>query len=145
MHNENVPAAVASIVAAAIQSGIVRTTADIATLTASLYRGMCAPEAVGNGEDHSRPARHDTGERAASWKPQVSGRAKDHIVCLECGDPFRSLGTPLRTHGLSPSEYRVKHGIPESVPLACADYSEQRRRIAERTVARSAIRRRCSL
>lgn len=68
-------------------------------------------------------------------EPAVSVRKSvqpDHLACLECGAKFKMLKRHLRTeHGLSPSEYRARFGLPESYPMVASDYAEVRARLAK--------------
>ncbi len=36
----------------------------------------------------------------------------DKIECLECGRMFRALGQHLKTHSITPDEYKEKYGLP---------------------------------
>lgn len=79
------------------------------------------------------------GDRLAEEKGEDSGRAytsktsiqKHRIICLECSESFKQLSRRhLLGHGLTPKEYRGKHGIPSRQALAARSVSEQRKRIA---------------
>lgn len=51
----------------------------------------------------------------------------DRIVCLLCGNDFRSLEPHLsRAHEMSADEYREKYGLPYRRGLCCADFSERK-------------------
>jgi len=42
----------------------------------------------------------------------------DVIICMECGEERKSLTAPhLKTHNLTPDEYRIKWGYPAKTPL----------------------------
>lgn len=50
------------------------------------------------------------------------------ILCHECGRAFRMITAGhLRTHGLTPEEYRLRHGLARRVGLCCGEYAEAHR------------------
>jgi predicted transcriptional regulator len=57
-----------------------------------------------------------------------------YVICLECGKKMRTLKAHLRkTHHLMPAEYFRRYGLdPKKYPLVCKEYSEQRRKLAQR-------------
>ena len=57
-----------------------------------------------------------------------------YVICLECGKKMRTLKAHLRkTHHLLPAEYFRRYGLdPKKYPLVCKEYSEQRRKLAQR-------------
>lgn len=56
----------------------------------------------------------------------------DAIVCLECGQSYKSIRRHLRTsHGLSPEEYRRRWNLPSDYPVAAPDYSAKRSEMAK--------------
>jgi predicted transcriptional regulator len=58
----------------------------------------------------------------------------DHLVCLVCGKPFKSLRRHLQTaHGLAPAAYREMFDLARDYPIVAAASSEQRAAIARRT------------
>lgn len=57
---------------------------------------------------------------------------RNKVICLECGKEFKQLsGKHLGLHGLSPKEYKKKHGIPLRQSLSARTLSAKRRRIAK--------------
>lgn len=74
-------------------------------------------------------------ELETALTPAVSIRASvksDHLVCLEDGKRFKTLKRHLATdHGLNPSEYRTKWGLPADYPMVAASYAERRRALAK--------------
>jgi predicted transcriptional regulator len=57
---------------------------------------------------------------------------RNKVICLECGKEFRQLsGKHLGLHGLSPKDYKSKHGIPFRQSLSARSLSAKRRRIAK--------------
>lgn len=59
---------------------------------------------------------------------------EDHITCLVCGKRMKAtLKRHLRSdHGLHEHEYRMRFGIDEKTPLVSKNYSDTRKRIAEK-------------
>jgi len=74
-------------------------------------------------------------EEPAVEKKAVQGKAsilKGKVICLECGREFKQLGEfHLTSHGLTPKEYKKKHGIPLGQALISKDLSAKRRRVAK--------------
>jgi predicted transcriptional regulator len=61
------------------------------------------------------------------WRTSIT---RQNITCLECGQPFRQLGTThLQRHGLDPRSYRTRYGIPRDVPLSARELTQKRRQI----------------
>lgn len=54
----------------------------------------------------------------------------DTATCLECGRQLQSLGPHVRVHGLTPDEYRAKHGIPFTAPLSTPHVRAHARTVA---------------
>jgi len=65
----------------------------------------------------------------------VEGKAsiqRDKVICLECDKEFRQLGkSHLSSHGLTPREYKKKHGIPLGQALISKSLSAKRRKVAK--------------
>ena len=54
------------------------------------------------------------------------------VICLECGGEFKLLTAGhLRSHGLTPRQYRKKWGIPRKMALAAKVLSARRRKLAK--------------
>src|ERR1700761_2143028 len=59
---------------------------------------------------------------------------EDHIICLEDGLKFQTLKNHLmKSHGLTPDEYRRKWGLPGSYPMVAPSYSKKRSDVAKVT------------
>jgi predicted transcriptional regulator len=55
----------------------------------------------------------------------------DHLVCMEDGLSMKMLKRHLLTvHGMTPEEYRVKWGLPDSYPMVAAEYAKLRSSLA---------------
>jgi len=67
-------------------------------------------------------------EYAPAIDPKRAIREKS-IICLECGKTFKVLTKKhLATHGLTPEEYKAKHGYPKKVSLICKSLARERRK-----------------
>jgi predicted transcriptional regulator len=68
-------------------------------------------------------------EQAAS-KPSMAPEKsiqKNRVVCLECGETFKMLSPKhLKSHDLTPKEYRKKYGFSMRQPLCAKSLSERR-------------------
>jgi predicted transcriptional regulator len=70
-------------------------------------------------------------DAAASKNPQSSIQ-HEQVVCLECGYTFQLLSNRhLALHGLTPREYKQKHGIRMAQPLSARALSDRRRKLAK--------------
>jgi predicted transcriptional regulator len=80
----------------------------------------------------SQPA-NDEPEPLKPAVPIKKSVFKEHIVCLEDGQKFKSLKRHLRSkYGLSPDEYRQKWGLPADYPMVAPGYSEKRSKLAKK-------------
>lgn len=76
-------------------------------------------------------------EKAAKTEeqPAISGIdsiQRTKVICLECGKAFRQLSAKhLRSHNLTPREYKQKHSIPLRQSLSARSLSARRRKIAK--------------
>lgn len=58
---------------------------------------------------------------------------EDRVICLECGAEFRQLtANHLKTHQLSPREYKRKWGFPLKQPLAARVLTSLRSKSAKK-------------
>lgn len=72
---------------------------------------------------------------ASEYVPAVPVRSSvkpDYIISLIDGRKFKSLKRHLSTHGLTPAEYRERYGLKPDYPMVAANYSAQRREVAQR-------------
>jgi len=56
----------------------------------------------------------------------------DYITSLIDGSKLKSLKRHLTKHGLTPQEYRARYNLKADYPMVAANYSAQRRAVAER-------------
>jgi predicted transcriptional regulator len=70
-------------------------------------------------------------EEAVSRDPQSSIQ-RNQVICLECGKAFKLLSNRhLALHGLTPREYKHKHGIRMTQALSARTLSTRRRKLAK--------------
>ncbi len=78
----------------------------------------------------------EAGQETGQPKPAVpieESIQDEYIVCLECGQRFRTLKAHLRrAHNLTPVDYCERFGLdPKKYHLVSRNYSEQRRQLAK--------------
>ena len=56
---------------------------------------------------------------------------RDALISFEDGRPYAMLRRHLRTHGLTPEEYRAKWGLPSDYPMVAPGYSAKRSEVAK--------------
>ncbi len=57
----------------------------------------------------------------------------EYLVCLEDGRRLKTLRKHLGAKfNMTPDEYRQKWGLPPDYPMACKEFSEKRRELAQR-------------
>lgn len=54
----------------------------------------------------------------------------DHLVSFEDGRPYKSMKRHLSARGLTPDDYRIKWGLPDTYPMVAPNYSAQRSALA---------------
>lgn len=68
--------------------------------------------------------------------PAVTARkslsSREHIISMIDGKPYKSLKRHLKTHGLTPAEYRQRYGLKPDYPMVAPDYAERRREMAKK-------------
>ncbi|WP_224761465.1 MucR family transcriptional regulator [Brevundimonas aurantiaca] len=67
--------------------------------------------------------------------PAVTARKSladpDRIVSMIDGRPYSSLTRHLRTHGLTPDDYRARYKLPADYPMIAPGYSARRSALAK--------------
>ncbi len=57
----------------------------------------------------------------------------EQVFCMECGKGFTTLKKHIAvSHNLSPKDYRKKFKIPAKTPLVAKNYSEAKKKIAQK-------------
>lgn len=70
-------------------------------------------------------------EESLPRDPQASIQ-RNQVICLECGKSFKLLSNRhLALHGLTPREYKQKHGIRMTQALSARTLSARRRKLAK--------------
>jgi predicted transcriptional regulator len=83
---------------------------------------------VSAGTQKTQPAMQEGKAPAVSVKSSVK---PDYVTCLECRGRQTVLKRHLQTaHGLTPSQYRARFGLPESHPLVAPNYAKKRADLA---------------
>jgi len=57
----------------------------------------------------------------------------EQVFCMECGKGFTTLKKHLSvSHSLTPKDYRKKYKVPAKTPLVAKNYSEAKKKIAQK-------------
>jgi len=74
-------------------------------------------------------------DSAKTWEPAVPVKKSvtpDAVICLCCGESFKSLKRHLQTaHQLDPTEYRAAFNLKSDYPLVAPNYATQRSELAK--------------
>jgi predicted transcriptional regulator len=92
-------------------------------------------EAIADSINRIFQTLQDLHQREQGGLPSVSqpeaSIQRNHVVCLECGKAFTLLShRHLALHGLTPKEYKRKHGLRMTQPLSAQSLSAKRRKLA---------------
>lgn len=120
----------------AVPDPLLELTADI--VTAYVSHNTVAPEAVPGLIEDVYKSLAAQGEAGAASReplepavPVSQSVTDDHIICLEDGQPYKSLKRHLRSkYELTPAEYRAKWGLPPDYPMVAPNYAKERSRLA---------------
>lgn len=95
--------------------------------------GLAGAGLAGAGQGAPEPA----GAALAEHTPAVSVRkslgSPDHLLSMIDGKPYRTLKRHLKTHGLTPEQYRTRYALKPDYPMVAPNYSEARRAMAKRS------------
>jgi predicted transcriptional regulator len=117
-----IPGLTTEIVAAYVGHHSIATT-DFGRLIATIGQ-----ELAGLGQEPEQPTKV---EPAVPVRRSVQ---PDHLVCLVCGKPFKSLRRHLRTsHDLTADSYRAMFQLARDYPMVAAASSARRAAIARRS------------
>jgi predicted transcriptional regulator len=65
--------------------------------------------------------------------PLEAAFGADKVFCMVCGKGMKTLKRHLSTaHGLKPGQYRKQYNIPAGTPLVAKNYSEARKKMAQK-------------
>lgn len=70
-------------------------------------------------------------------EPKSKKEVKDsilekHLISFEDGLGYRNLKRHLSARGLTPEQYRAKHGLPDDYPMVHPSYSAERSELAKK-------------
>jgi len=106
---------------------IVKAQASVRNMTDEEITSMVRRLAAGI-RDISLGACPDEAEQPLDLDPKKAVKEKT-VTCLECGKAFKVITKKhLASHGLTPEEYKAKHGYKKSMPLVCKSLQRERRK-----------------
>ncbi len=117
----------ADIVAA--QAGVTRMSAE--ELTEVLTKTYQSLKRIKNQEEGVTTEIPAVAAAAVAIEPKDSIQ-QNRVICLECGKEFKQLSrSHLKSHALTPKEYRKKHGLKANQALTAKSLSAKRRKTAK--------------
>ena len=106
---------------------IVKAQASVRNMTDEEITSMVRRLAIGI-RDISGEAPAGETEQAVDMDPKKAVKEKS-VTCLECGKSFKVITKKhLASHGLTPEEYKAKHGYKKTMPLVCKSLQRDRRK-----------------
>ena len=97
----------------------------IQQIAASLAGIGGGSQSQGQSEEAAAPKRASSAQVRKSITP-------DALISFEDNRPYKTLRRHLSGRGLSPEQYRDKHGLPSDYPMVAPSYSEHRRAMAHK-------------
>ena len=106
---------------------IVKAQASVRTMTDEEISSMVRRLAAGIREISEEGF---VGETAQPVEMDAKKAVKEKsITCMECGKSFKVITKKhLASHGLTPEEYKAKHGYKKTMPLVCKSLQRDRRK-----------------
>ena len=105
------------------------------TVAAADLRGVIESVKHAFGGTPSNPEPSSQGEAAKTWEPAVPVKRSvtpDAVICLCCGESFKSLKRHLQTaHQLDPIDYRAAFNLKPDHPLVAPNYATRRSELAK--------------
>ena len=93
-------------------------------IKASLHETFLTLKSLQDAETSGLPFAQAESKPAMSPEKSIQ---RNKVVCLECGQAFKMLSPKhLKSHDLTPKEYRKKHGFSMRQPLCAKSLSERR-------------------
>lgn len=106
---------------------IVKAQASVRNMTDEEITSMVKRLANGIKEISEGVAAADSSQ-APAMDPKKAIKEKS-VTCLECGKAFKVITKKhLASHGLTPEEYKEKHGFKKNTPLVCKSLQRDRRK-----------------
>jgi len=111
------------------QAGVTRMPADeLSEALTKTYDSLRRLKDFEEGISAEMPA---AAPAAVAMEPKASIQ-RNKIICLECGKEFKQLSrSHLRSHTLTPKEYKKKHNLKASQALTAKSLSAKRRKTAK--------------
>ena len=113
-------------VATAYFSNVSVSAADIPSVMGAITDGLKAADGPAATSDEAPPERPRTPERAEIERSITP----DALISFEDGRPYKTLRRHLTARGLTPIEYRAKHGLPDDYPMVAQNTSAARSQLA---------------
>lgn len=93
---------------------------EIVSMAQSVAKAIAAEMVLSSGVDIP-----EVGAPAGNGKASIK---ETSILCLECGKKFKVITKKhLAVHGMTPADYRAKHGLKKGMALACKSLTRARR------------------
>jgi predicted transcriptional regulator len=111
------------------QAGVTRMSAEeLSEALAKIYDSLKRIKDQEEGVVQEIPA---LGVSAVTIEPKASIQ-QNKVICLECGKEFKQLSkSHLKSHTLTPKEYKKKHGFKANQALTAKSLSAKRRKTAK--------------
>lgn len=108
---------------------IIKAQASVRTMTEDEIASMVKKISLSIKELSAGNLVESTPEEAPSGIDSKKAIKEKTILCLECQKVFKVLTKKhLAVHGLTPEEYRAKHGYKKGAPLIAKGLSRDRRK-----------------
>lgn len=107
---------------------IVKAQASARPMTEEEIVSMIKSVAKGIGSISAEQTQAETSSESAPAIDPKKAIKESSITCLECGKSFKVITRKhLANHGLTPEEYKAKHGYKKSQALAAKSLVRERR------------------
>jgi predicted transcriptional regulator len=112
-------------VATAYFSNVSVSAADIPSVMGAITDGLKAAD--GPAPDQAPPPERPRTPERAEIERSIT---PDALISFEDGRPYKTLRRHLTARGLTPIEYRAKHGLPDDYPMVAQNTSAARSQLA---------------
>ncbi len=109
--------------------------AEITTSLRQIFTTLMELQKAEFGEIELPPAQEATGlvEKTSVQIAPENSIQNDKVICLECGAEMKQLTQKhLKSHDISPKEYKRKYGFPLRTPLAAKTLTKARSKAAKK-------------
>ncbi len=111
------------------QAGVTRMSAE--ELSEALVKAYESLKRIKDQEEGVAPETPAPSAAAVTIEPKASIQ-QNKVICLECGKEFKQLSkSHLKSHSLTPKEYKKKHGFKAKQALTAKSLSAKRRKTAK--------------